>query len=183
MSAQGVKAVVYTAGSSRSPSRAWNTARAARSKDLLGVQPKLTQVPPVRFRSAKATVCPALAAVIAAVRPHGPPPTTSSSYMSLGRGGRQSVGWPWAIVRQFGASKGRMLGADMSHLVRILAAQPARPADPPAGPPLAEHHAQQRRQRFVRRERPFEQQPHSVRNKEQLARSAPLARRCSSRVV
>src|SRR6516165_2384264 len=183
MSAQGVKAVVYTAGSSRSPSRAWNTARAARSKDLLGVQPKLTQVPPVRFRSARATVCPALAAVIAAVRPHGPPPTTSNSYMSLGRGGRQSVGWPWAIVRRFGASKGRMLGADMSHLVWIVVPEPDRPAEPPAGPPLAEHHAQQRRQRFVRRERLVEQQLHSVRNKKHPARFVPLAWRCSSRVA
>jgi hypothetical protein len=35
----------------------------------------------------------------------------------LGRGGRQSVGWPWAIVRQFGASKGAMLAADMSYLL------------------------------------------------------------------
>src|SRR5262249_37408159 len=118
-----------------------------RIKDLLGVQPKLTQVPPVRFRSAKATVCPALAAVIAAVKPLGPPPTTTNSYTSLGRGGRQSVGWPWAIVRRFGASKGAMLAADMSHLVGRVAPEPDRPAEPPAGPPLAEHHAQQRRPR------------------------------------
>src|SRR5262249_19056355 len=109
-------------------------ARAARSRDLLGVQPKLTQVPPVRFRSAKATVCPALAAVIAAVRPHGPPPTTTNSYTSLGRGDCQSVGWPWAIVRRFGASKGAMLAADISHLVRIVA--PNRIARPNHRPGL-----------------------------------------------
>src|SRR5262249_48184298 len=123
------------------------TARAARSKDLLGVQPKLTHVPPVRFRSAKATVCPALAAVIAAVSPHGPPPITTNSYTSLGRGGCQSGGCPWAIVRRFGASNGAMLAADMSHLVGRIAPEPDRPAEPAAGPPLAEHHAQQRRPR------------------------------------
>src|SRR5262249_10467750 len=88
-----------------------------RIKDLLGVQPKLTQVPPVRFRSARATLCPALTAVSAAVRPHGPPPTTTRSYTSLGRGGRQSVGWPWAMVRRFGASKGAMLAAGMRYLL------------------------------------------------------------------
>src|SRR5262245_45583831 len=75
---------------------------------------------------------------MAAVRPHGPPPTTTNSYTSLGRGGRQSVGWPWAIVRRFGASKGLMLAADISHLLRIVGPRPDRPAEPPAGPALAE---------------------------------------------
>src|SRR5262249_42925606 len=63
---------------------------------------------------------------MAAVRPHGPPPTTTNSYTSLGRGGRQSVGWPWAICRRFGASKGAMLAADMSHLVWIVDPKPDR---------------------------------------------------------
>src|SRR5262249_61466746 len=113
------------------------TARAARSKALLGVQPKLTQVPPVRFRSARATVCPALAAVMAAVRPAGPPPITTNSYTSLGRGGCQSVGGPWAIVRRFGAANGLMLAADMRYLLRIVGSRTERPAEPPAGPPLS----------------------------------------------
>ena len=68
---------------------------AARSRDLLGVQPKLTQMPPVRFRSAKATVCPALAAVIAAVRPHGPPPATTSSYTSSRAPDHADPGGKW----------------------------------------------------------------------------------------
>src|SRR4029077_20266285 len=76
--------------------------------------------------------------VIAAYKPPGPPPTTPSLYTSLGRGGCQSVGWPWAICRRFGASKGAMLGPDMNHLAWLVGHKSVRPADPPAGPPLDE---------------------------------------------
>src|SRR5262249_50044616 len=116
----------------------------------LGVQPKLTQVPPVRFRSARATVCPALAAVMAAVRPAGPPPTTTNWYTSLGRGGCQAGGGPCAVVRGFGGSNGRMVGGGMGELLSIVGSQPDGPAGPPAGPPLsgtrAETQAPQTRQ-------------------------------------
>src|SRR5262245_55690268 len=47
---------------------------------------------------------------MAAVSPAGPPPRTTRSYPSFGRGGRQSGGWPWAICWRFGASKGRIEG-------------------------------------------------------------------------
>jgi hypothetical protein len=102
---------------------------------------------PVRFRSARATLWPRLAAVSAAVRPHGPPPITTRSYTFRGRGGCQSGGWTWAICRRFGASKGAILAADRSHLVRIVGPRPDGPAERPAEAPLAEHHAQQRRSR------------------------------------
>jgi hypothetical protein len=55
------------------------TAWAQRINALLGVQPKLTQVPPVKRLSVRATRWPPAAATCAATRPAGPPPMATRS--------------------------------------------------------------------------------------------------------